>query len=513
MLFPNRTSLLPLLSYFSTNNTSSQSSSSSPFNKQIVIIGPGIAGSTAAYFLQDHLSAINLPVHITIFESESKVGGGISSVKYRGRVIETGVQNWGDEGWCMNLAMPETGPKPKEKAWEMETHDTRKVGIWNGENFVVEEVDSSEFSNFWRVVEEVWKDGHSAWLLRKWRRSWCEMGRSVWRYGSSPLRLRNAILGELGRWKGVGEGLSIPPPRKRPFGTLGEEMRVNGLEGLVLVDASVYLRSLGLSEKFINEVVGPIVRARFGRDLEDVSGLEVLRAVRDILSRSILVEGGNRRLVDRLIKLSDAKVELGKKVKRIEKGDGKRWRLGVESMVGGVEEVDEEEFDVSGEDRDWEYRFTAVGSLSPSFFGLPPNVRILSTVLTAKNSSLASEIYGTTKIDQLHYLDEEGCDPPPGQEDAWTCDDDKHETIYRVLSAEPVDECTLAKMVGKGCDYEIPFAERKTWPGYSRQEGKERWNKEVEVLDGVYSAGGAEGIVDGVEMSCRMGYNAMGMCI
>lgn len=37
--------------------------------------------------------------------------------------------------------------------------------------------------------------------------------------------------GELGKWKSVGEDLSVEPWRKMPFDNLSEEVKRNGLEG------------------------------------------------------------------------------------------------------------------------------------------------------------------------------------------------------------------------------------------------------------------------------------------
>ncbi|KAF8867006.1 hypothetical protein BDZ45DRAFT_449 [Acephala macrosclerotiorum] len=233
----------------------------------------------------------------------------------------------------MRSAMQEVGLRRKEKPWEWKFMVPETVGIFDGEKMIVEVVDSSEFSSLWGLVGEVWREGYSAWLLRKWRFEWCELVKFTWRYGMSPLKLKWAVERELRKFHGVGEVLSIPPPRKRPFNCLDIELKQNGLDGVLLGPADIYLKSLGLSEKFINEVVEPTVRAKFGLEMEEVSGLEALLAIRDLVRRKVQVEGGNRRLVDRLIMLSDARVAFGKRVMRIERGERKRWRVVMEGVV------------------------------------------------------------------------------------------------------------------------------------------------------------------------------------
>lgn len=83
--------------------------------RHVAIIGAGIAGATAAYFLHDYLRTRNPPVEITIYESQPQIGGRTSSVSYRYRTVEGGAQYWSKSDWCMKMVMSEVVLKPREK--------------------------------------------------------------------------------------------------------------------------------------------------------------------------------------------------------------------------------------------------------------------------------------------------------------------------------------------------------------------------------------------------------------
>jgi protoporphyrinogen/coproporphyrinogen III oxidase len=56
----------------------------------IAIIGGGITGLSAAFYLQQEINANNLPIKFTLIEPSSSVGGKIQTVNHEGLVIERG---------------------------------------------------------------------------------------------------------------------------------------------------------------------------------------------------------------------------------------------------------------------------------------------------------------------------------------------------------------------------------------------------------------------------------------
>lgn len=58
--------------------------------KRVVIVGGGITGMTAAYYLQKQLKEQNLPVEIELIEASERLGGKVQTVRKDGFVIERG---------------------------------------------------------------------------------------------------------------------------------------------------------------------------------------------------------------------------------------------------------------------------------------------------------------------------------------------------------------------------------------------------------------------------------------
>lgn len=58
--------------------------------KKVIIVGGGIAGLSAAYYLQKEVKERALPIEIKLFEASDRVGGVIATVKKDGFLIEKG---------------------------------------------------------------------------------------------------------------------------------------------------------------------------------------------------------------------------------------------------------------------------------------------------------------------------------------------------------------------------------------------------------------------------------------
>lgn len=90
--------------------------------KQIVVIGGGIAGLSAAYYLQKHSLAAGSPIRLTVLEAEARWGGKILTERVGGFVIEGGpdtflaTKPWG-VALCNELGLGERlhGTNPQQK--------------------------------------------------------------------------------------------------------------------------------------------------------------------------------------------------------------------------------------------------------------------------------------------------------------------------------------------------------------------------------------------------------------
>ncbi|KAG4417391.1 hypothetical protein IFR04_009460 [Cadophora malorum] len=517
-------------------NPNNQSSQPMPRSK-IAIIGAGLSGATAAYYLHDSIRE-SQEVDITIFESLPEMGSRIKSIKYRGRTIEVGAPAASTHDWCVLRAMKDVGlaPKAPDPRWYFRVK--KRVGVWNGGEILIAEPHEPQCSTWWEIVWKLWRDGTTAWYLRKVSPPmWWELGKLMWRYGVSPWRFHRAVSSDLAAWDRFGADLDAW--ERLTFSNLGSEMDKSGLSAQVLGSARSCLRDLGHSNEFLNEVVEPCTRARFGQNLDGVRGLSAEIAFREFFSRSVSVSGGNCRLVDRLISLSKADLKFNSGIKEIHPGQSKRYKLRVESplpksnvstywedfdavaiavpfSMSGVsfgEEVDiRMNLDASSHPSERHItHFVSSQDLSPDFFKLLPRIKLPDMISTTPYSSNVPDIYSITLLDTITRIDRTGCSPPPlsSRLDLDDCDSVIHEGIYRVVSSETIDNQTLSKMVGSSSDYDFPFIHRQVWPYITATEiDFQLPTRKIELAPGLYYTGGGEDIISSLEMSCRMGFNA-----
>lgn len=498
-------------------NPNNQSSQPMPRSK-IAIIGAGLSGATAAYYLHDSIRETQ-EVDITVFESSPEIGGRIKSIKYRGRTIEVGAPAASTHDWCVLRAINDVGlgPKAPDPRWYFRVK--KIVGVWNGGDILNAGPHEPQCSTWSELAWKLWRDGMSAWYLRKVSPPiWWELGKLMWRYGVSPWRCHRAVSSDLAAWDRFGADMYAW--ETHAFSDLGSEMNRSGLSAQVLDSARSYLRDLGLSDGFLNEVVESYARARFFQNLDGARGLSTEIAFRDFFSRSVSVSDGNSRLVDRLITLSRANLKLNSRVKEIQTGQSKRYGLRVESplpnsnMSTYCEEFDAVVIAVPlsmsgmsgislGEGLDIRMyldasyhpserhitHFVSSQDLSPEFFNLPTGTRLPDTLFSSANSSNVPDIYSINLVDTVTRIDRTGCSPPSisARWDPDDCDSVFHEGIHRVVSSEMIDNQTLSKMVGSPTDYDFPFIHRQVWPYITATEiDFQLPTRKIELAPGLY---------------------------
>ena len=59
-------------------------------NKKVIIVGGGITGLSAAYFMQKEVKERSLTLDIKLIEASSRLGGVIQTEKKDGYIIERG---------------------------------------------------------------------------------------------------------------------------------------------------------------------------------------------------------------------------------------------------------------------------------------------------------------------------------------------------------------------------------------------------------------------------------------
>jgi hypothetical protein len=207
---------------------------------RVAIIGGGAAGTSSAFFLT-HLATADpsLAVDIDLFEANDYIGGR-STVAYpydneSYPAIELGAsifvpanKNLWKAAKHFNLTLQSMHGGDDEEADGM--------AIWNGEDFV-------------------YKEGSGY--------GWWNMAKLFWRYGTSPLTVKNAVSDTVARFLQL---YGSEFQSNGPYETIREYSTTLGLDRLAFNSTKAYLKSLAVNELFIDELVAAATRVNYGQD-------------------------------------------------------------------------------------------------------------------------------------------------------------------------------------------------------------------------------------------------------
>jgi oxygen-dependent protoporphyrinogen oxidase len=62
--------------------------------RRVAVIGGGITGLAAAFRLREIAAAREIPLEVTLFESGTRIGGALDTIRRDGFVIETGADSF-----------------------------------------------------------------------------------------------------------------------------------------------------------------------------------------------------------------------------------------------------------------------------------------------------------------------------------------------------------------------------------------------------------------------------------
>ncbi|KAF1992818.1 hypothetical protein P154DRAFT_583420 [Amniculicola lignicola CBS 123094] len=490
---------------------------------RVAIVGAGVAGASAAFHLHD-LSR-SAPISITIYESQSIVGGRVVSVPAQDtphEIVEAGSPHFFTDDGCLTGAFESTGlsfPPPHPFALP------NSVGLWNGKDIAAGTYCNIESPTWRNLARLIVRYGTLAFRLES--PAWRHLPLLIARHGMSTWRFHQVLASTSRSWKILGV--------LHPFDNFSQALRDADLgDDIVFRSADNYLRELGISQKFLSEVVEPCTRARFSQNLQSVSALSALMATRR--AKGVSVSGGNSRLIERMIDLSGADLRLNSTVVEIRNGDTRRYQLSVALMspadpptMAHTEydiiilalPIHDENINLSIPGRSSKTfpalqsfaeshvtHFSTSRTISPTFFYSSVNTSIPDDLLTTAHSS---NILSTGRSDVCFYsrpcLRDDECDQ---------CQDDNN--MYRVISRTLLSEIDLARLIGKQwregqslADIGISWVHRQAWsqalliPHGDRQI---RETGNIEIAAKLFHLGGVEGMLSSMEMSCRMGRNA-----
>lgn len=258
---------------------------------RVGIIGAGIAGSSAAYFLRQELGA---DVEILVFEHAAHVGGRVHEREVAGVMVELGASIFHSSNRYLTHFVEMLG------LHQQPSDATETFGIWNGTSF---DFTSSPSALFTRVK-----------MLR--------------RYGLTPLHLQRATQDMVKRLIQVyasqdqGQGFSTPE----------DLFTALGLYALTQQSSYDYFRASGTSERFLTEFMNGASRNNYGQDasLNAFANLVSLAGAGMAGGYLCSVREGNSQMCQGLLRVSDATVRTECRVRditRVSDANEEGWML------------------------------------------------------------------------------------------------------------------------------------------------------------------------------------------
>ncbi|XP_004277086.2 prenylcysteine oxidase 1 [Orcinus orca] len=238
--------------------------------ENIAIIGAGIGGTSAAYYLRQKFGN---DVKIDVFE-KGEVGGRLATVTMQGQEYESG----GSVIHPLNLHMKRF---VKDLGLSAVQSPSGLVGVYNGETLVYEE---------------------SSWFI-------INMIKLIWHYGFQSLRMHMWVEDILDKF------MRIYRYQSHDYAFSSVEKLLHSLGGddyLGLFNRSLLetLQKAGFSEKFLDEIITPVMRVNYGQTM-NINGFVGAVSMSCTDPGLWAVKGGNKLVCSRLLQASKSNLISG----------------------------------------------------------------------------------------------------------------------------------------------------------------------------------------------------------
>ena len=488
---------------------------------RIAIIGAGAGGSSTAYHLRKFVdsSRYDLPIEIDLFESSPRIGGRTTTVNALNdeRVpVELGGSIFVEVNHILVNLTKEFGLNVKTKVLEAGPESDYDLGVWDGSQFVFKQ----SSGNSW------------------WRGYW-DVAKLLWRYGISPIRTQRLMKDAVGRFLNFYESPTFP------FATLQQAVTRNGLLEFTSQPGDQLVSKAGISDAFARDIIQASTRVNYAQNLGQIHSLEAMCCM--ATDGAMAVEGGNWQIFDQAVQYSNANIMLNMTVRGVIKDPISQQYYLARDREDGEKETLPDPYDsvvlaapyqFSGIDFEPELDylpqsidyvslhvtlFTTPHTLSPSFFGIPPDQSksVPSTILTtlsADTNSSSSEPHKFFSISTLRVID-------PGS--GVGGETISLQYLYKIFSPAPLTGTFLSQLFGFGSSYtnttvsdpisdipkeHITWAHEKRWHSYPYEIPRNLF--EFIRLDGwrgsakgIWYTSGIESFISTMETSALSGMN------
>lgn len=472
-------------------------------SERIAIIGSGITGSVAAYTLTENArqnSQVSQPL-ITIFEQNPVVGGRVTTTQVFGQpelTIDTCAATINPiTDQCITSFATLTGLSAT-----IANQANNGSAVWNGDRFV----GFVEATGFRGTV------GESAFKMAKFRG----------RYGNAPFNTTDTLTQSryalLGRFT---------------FSSLLQEVTSVGLNGSLLRSAcegvNDFCKNDPQYDLYLKELIEAGVRDRFFGNFDDLNELNSILGL--ATSQNLVsVDGGNLRLIDRLIKLSGAQLLLNAKVESLTATPANAGSWKVKYVQSGKSE--ENVFDkviiaapfslasITIQPKTTNVplveftdtvvtHFTSKRSINAAYFNTTvpvPQEILTSTIATNTGDRASVPFFNFRLIDNNIQRFSRG--RPTGDT----------ENLYKLVSSEPLSDNQIEALLDQPRPDDntpgISWINREILPkSVPRLNRALKIQDKIEIANGLYYAGGAAQVADTVDFACKMGRNAAKLII
>lgn len=387
---------------------------------RVAIVGAGIGGTAAAYFLNERL---NCEIHI-FNDHRSTVGGRVSTIDIGGRNYESG----GAVIHTSNHYMSSLADKFGYKKLQEEKEST--FGVWDGENF--------------RIINSGWK----IWSYLKF----------IYRYGLKPFFLDSYIDSMLDKFT------SIYDYQNSGYTFDGIQEMLTSMDPTFVnmseTSGYSYFENLHFSDAFINEIVTGMTRANYGQDSNMQSFVTMVTAAGSQDSSLFAIKGGNKQIAERMLQESHAVLHETLVTKVTQVHDGGEIYYNVDTATSDTSmnnnrfdfviiahplEISSVKFenlldplpDMSGRIFHQIIATFVQGKINPRFFGLDYLAEVPSAIVTTKFKNFKVDF---NSIGKQLPVDVSGSD----ETRKLLVHDDN--TVWKIFSQKPLTEEDLSQL-------------------------------------------------------------------
>jgi prenylcysteine oxidase/farnesylcysteine lyase len=259
---------------------------SSLLSKKIAIIGSGAGGSSLAYFIHKEIGSADV-AEIDIYERENQIGGRVQHVEIRNKVVEIGAAIFIPENYLIVNISSEFNVSFSpafRKSLLSSSYDT--FGIWDGVEFLFK------------------SSSYSVWTNLKF----------IWRYSFNFMSIFDITKKYLSKW------ISLMYEDYATFSSVEDMISQLDFEEQIQKSANLYFKQQGATESFIREFIAGISRSNYAQNTNEIHVVGALICLVAATSSNLYAfDEGNRKLFEKMIKSSKARIMLKDPVKNITK--------------------------------------------------------------------------------------------------------------------------------------------------------------------------------------------------